>query len=520
MTVNPPLHSSRKHTQRGLSWLLVVAVFGVAAFAAIVVNSLGDRGDAARRGEATLSCLEQKAYQLNALEWEALHKGGLSAELSESVANARQEMQKQVQVLGALDLDLPQMVEVTERYAVYLKWVDDEFRLLSAGDVMEAEELDEAKVDPAFEELSESMGEASGAFNLVASSTLARVRRWTFFVFFAAAGAAGLLFWQFFDQRRAAAVAAAEQRLLRRANEDLEARVRERTEELVALNRQIAVAARQAGMAEVANSVLHNVGNVLNSVNVSVSLVLSQLKQSRLADLPAAASLLREHLHELDVFLTQAEQGRQFPAFLQAVASQWQVEHSVLTRETADLNRHVQHICEIIQRQQSISGISTLTEDVLVDDVVKQAIVLNEELLDRKSVQVRREIAPGLMVLADRSKLAQILVNLLRNSGQSLGESGILNGEIVVRGEPSRDGRVLLHVVDNGLGIAAENLPKLFTYGFTTKKTGHGFGLHGSALGAHEMGGVLRAQSDGLGRGATFTLELPGTNPVATLQAA
>jgi len=70
-------------------------------------------------------------------------------------------------------------------------------------------------------------------------------------------------------------------------------------------------------------------------------------------------------------------------------------------------------------------------------------------------------------------------------------------------------GRVQIYVTDNGVGIAAENLTRVFAFGYTTKKAGHGFGLHSSALAAREMGGSLVAQSDGPGQGATFVLELP-----------
>ena len=70
-------------------------------------------------------------------------------------------------------------------------------------------------------------------------------------------------------------------------------------------------------------------------------------------------------------------------------------------------------------------------------------------------------------------------------------------------------GRVKISVMDNGVGIPCENLTRIFRFGFTTRKNGHGFGLHSGALAAHELGGALRAHSDGLGQGATFTLELP-----------
>lgn len=518
--MNPTTLSVPPVSRRWINWALLAAVFAVAAAAAAAINSLGRRADASRHVETTLARLEKTAFQLNALEWETLHKGKLGPELEESVATSRKELQKQFILLGEMDLKLPELEDVTERFATYLKFVDQEFKLLRAGEIKEAEEWDEAKVDPAFDELSEALNEAAKAFDVLALSSLKLVRLWTFAILFAAAAALGLLFWQYYQKQRTAEVAATEQRVLRQANEELESRVRERTAELVALGKQVGVAARQAGMAEVANSVLHNVGNALNSVNVSASLVLETLNRSRLKDLPAASQLLKEHAHDLGAFLTQDDQGRQFPGFLQAMASQWQTEHTVLCRESAELSKHIQHIREIVQRQQSISGFSGLAENVPLDEVIEQAVALNYDLLEKTPVQIRREIAPGLVAWSDRSKLTQIIVNLLRNAAQAIVDSGTKAGEIKVRGEPLANGRVLIHVTDNGPGISQENIAKLFTYGFTTKKSGHGFGLHGSALGAKEMGGSLRAHSDGPGCGATFTIELPAPTAQEAVRAA
>ena len=80
---------------------------------------------------------------------------------------------------------------------------------------------------------------------------------------------------------------------------------------------------------------------------------------------------------------------------------------------------------------------------------------------------------------------------------------------ITVRAQPNGAGLAIISVADNGIGIPAENLTRIFAHGFTTRKHGHGFGLHSSALAASEMGGALRVQSDGHGCGATFTIELP-----------
>ena len=66
-----------------------------------------------------------------------------------------------------------------------------------------------------------------------------------------------------------------------------------------------------------------------------------------------------------------------------------------------------------------------------------------------------------------------------------------------------------IEVEDNGCGIRDEDLQRIFHHGFTTKKNGHGFGLHVSANAATEMGAKLHVHSDGPGRGASFFLDIP-----------
>ena len=100
-----------------------------------------------------------------------------------------------------------------------------------------------------------------------------------------------------------------------------------------------------------------------------------------------------------------------------------------------------------------------------------------------------------------------MLVNLFKNARESMAEAGV-RGRLCIR--VRRNGkRLCLEVEDNGVGIARENLARIFNHGFTTKRGGHGFGLHASANAATEMSGHLSAASAGQGRGATFTLDLP-----------
>jgi len=102
----------------------------------------------------------------------------------------------------------------------------------------------------------------------------------------------------------------------------------------------------------------------------------------------------------------------------------------------------------------------------------------------------------------------QILVNLVRNAKHACVESGRATKRLTVR-VAADEGLVKVAVTDDGIGIPAENLTRIFNHGFTTRKHGHGFGLHSGALAAKEMGGSLTVESAGVGQGATFTLELP-----------
>ncbi len=308
-----------------------------------------------------------------------------------------------------------------------------------------------------------------------------------------------------FQGRRARLVLALDVTDRRRAEEDL-----------ARLNKQLVEASRSAGMAEVANSVLHNVGNVLNSVNVSATLVADRLRGSALKDFPAATELLRARAADLGTFLTTDPQGKQLPGFLGLLSRHWAEEQAMLLKETETLNGHVHHIKEVVKRQQALSGLSGLVETASVSDIVTDALAINESSLARDGVHVERYLAEIPMLLLDKVKIEQILVNLVRNAQEALVESGTLDRRIRLRTEGEAGGQLRIGVEDNGPGIPPDVLARLFTHGFTTKKTGHGFGLHASFIAAREMGGSLNVHSEGRGHGARFTLVLPARVPGET----
>jgi signal transduction histidine kinase len=270
-----------------------------------------------------------------------------------------------------------------------------------------------------------------------------------------------------------------------------------------------------AGMAEVATSVLHNVGNVLNSVNVSGSVIADKVRHSKVANLGKAVALMREHEGELGAFLTTDAKGRQLLGYLDALAGHLVAEQAEMVRELALLTKNIDHIKEIVAMQQSYAKVSGICEIVSPSDLVEDALRMNGAALDRHQIELVREYSKTPGILVEKHKVLQILVNLIRNAKYACDESGWPDKRLTARVGLNRDNRVSISIIDNGIGIPAENLSQIFTHGFTTRRDGHGFGLHSGALNARELGGSLTVRSDGAGKGAEFTLELPLQPPRA-----
>ena len=279
-------------------------------------------------------------------------------------------------------------------------------------------------------------------------------------------------------------------------------------EELERVHKQLLTASRQAGMAEVATNVLHNVGNVLNSVNVSASMVSERIKRSKCAGLGRVAGLLKEHEADLGAFMA-GSQGKHVPAYLTELASELVAERDAAIAELAALRSNVEHIKEIVAMQQGYARLGGVTDTVDVRVLVDDSLRMNEGAFNRHGVTIVRDFEDVPMVRVDKHKVLQILVNVIRNAKYACSEAkGGGERRVTVRVRSS-SAAVLISVIDTGVGIPRENLDRIFSYGFTTRAEGHGFGLHSSALAARELGGTLRAESPGPGMGATFTLALP-----------
>jgi PAS domain S-box-containing protein len=278
--------------------------------------------------------------------------------------------------------------------------------------------------------------------------------------------------------------------------------------ELETLHKQLLDTSRQAGMAEVATSVLHNVGNVLNSVNVSASIVDEQIRAPSLERLQKAIGLLKDNRANLTEFL-QDKNGAKVVSYLEALLTVMEKERSTIRSEIKALSGNIEHIKKIVSMQQSYARIAGVSEIVNPIELLEDSLRLHEVAYQRHFIKVLREYSDVPKISVDRHKVIQILVNLLSNAKYACAVNDPATRIVRLRLCNPVANRVRIEVIDNGMGILSENLTRIFSYGFTTRKNGHGFGLHSGALAAREMGGSLTVRSDGLGKGAAFVLELP-----------
>jgi signal transduction histidine kinase len=245
--------------------------------------------------------------------------------------------------------------------------------------------------------------------------------------------------------------------------------------------------------------------------------VADRLKRSKAANLSKVVALLREHEADLGSFITSDPRGKQVPAYLDQLAGHLAAEQAAVLQEVDLLRTNIEHIKDIVAMQQSYARVSGVSETVRVADLVEDSLRMATTALGRDDLELLRDLQSDPRITVDKHKALQILVNLIRNACQACAESRRPDQRLNLR-VTQNDDRVRIAVIDNGVGIPPGNLDRIFSHGFTTRKDGHGYGLHSGALAAKEMGGALEVRSDGPGRGATFTLELP-LNPPAQLAA-
>ena len=297
-------------------------------------------------------------------------------------------------------------------------------------------------------------------------------------------------------------------------NDELEQVVEEQNTQLQSLHDEMGSATQKLSMAQMATGALHNVKNVLNSLIVGTSMMSRILANSKVNKVGKVAQLLQENQTQLGTFLNEGERGKFLPNFLHSLAVSLEKEHEMILQELQGLIKNLEHIKFSIQLQLSHTRLSESSEFVSLNDVVEDALKVNASAIQRNHISVHRIGATMPPIPGNRHKVLQVLVNLISNAVNALEETNSEDRKLTLSLAMPDEMHASVTVSDNGIGIQPENLSDIFTYGFTTRESGHGFGLHSCLQLASEMGGDLTAHSEGLGEGASFTLTLPIQPPM------
>jgi len=295
----------------------------------------------------------------------------------------------------------------------------------------------------------------------------------------------------------------------------LEQMVSERTEQLNAKNqllqdtqKELVNAAHGAGMAEIASTILHNAGNVLNSVNTSAQLIHTGLDKIPIDAFGMSVQMLMDNAHCLPQFLSDHPKGKQLGPFLESLACKMSRENRELQGLSQGLLEKLNVLGDIVAQQNAYISSPFHWETTNLEPVLESALKIMDSSLKEMHVTVVREYEPTPVVSILKTKLAQGLVNLIKNACYALRENQKDDRKLHIR-LFEMNGRVHLELTDNGMGIDPGIRDKIFSQGFSTKTSSHGLGLHTCANAMNEMGGSIQAESRGPGHGSAFTLIFP-----------
>ncbi|MDY6905496.1 MAG: ATP-binding protein [Thermodesulfobacteriota bacterium] len=314
---------------------------------------------------------------------------------------------------------------------------------------------------------------------------------------------------------KALAVAEEEAQKNRELSETLERRVQQRTAELEAqtqalqnAQQEIARNAHKAGQADIATAVLHNVGNILNSVVTSSEIIRGRLTGSQIKNIRKANTMLQEHMHAIDDFILHHPKGKKLLEYYLSLDNPLQSENQQLIEEMERLIEKINLIKDVVAAQQAYISSVIFAEPSCLKEIIEDAVTLETDMLNKLNITLHQQYEDLPPVVVPKAKLVHALITIIKNAREAMADNNLDNRQLSIQLQTDK-GNAVIRISDTGRGIHPDNLTKIFSHGFTTKKEGRGFGLHGAANEISEMDGSIRAESHGENQGATLIISLP-----------
>jgi signal transduction histidine kinase/DNA-binding LacI/PurR family transcriptional regulator len=283
-------------------------------------------------------------------------------------------------------------------------------------------------------------------------------------------------------------------------------RLENTNQELKAAQEELVDKAHKAGMADIATGTLHNIGNVLNSINTSIHVMKDMVRDSPFNDFERANQILKERMEDLENFIIHDPRGKKLLQFYLKLEQPFHELQNLLGEHLERLVERINLVNEIIVAQQDYAGFRAIVEELDIAGIVNVALKLQSAMLQKYKITVENQFHPVPKILLQRTKLLHILFNILNNARDAMMGTPDQERKLAIILDRDAD-NIQLRITDTGHGIAPELVKSIFGQGYTTKTDGHGFGLHSCANYMAEMGGKIWAESPGVGKGATFVLE-------------
>ena len=281
-------------------------------------------------------------------------------------------------------------------------------------------------------------------------------------------------------------------------------------EKLAAAQEALVEAAHQAGMSEIATDILHNIGNIVNSIATSASELHRLGDRSKIGALEKVNALLRENESKLSEFLSNDSKGQKVPSFINSLTGNLVKEKENAQEQVKNISKCAETLSEVIAAQQKHVKCSSLNQEFEVTTLLDDAVATQSKTLEKYAVVLVKVYSETPAITAQKAKAMNVLINVIKNAAEAMCEVKPEKRRLQLKvNYDNKNKKVSVVIQDGGVGISSTDMSRIFNHGFTTKKSGQGFGLHSCSNSMREMGGDLTASSEGVGMGATFTLSFP-----------
>jgi signal transduction histidine kinase len=269
---------------------------------------------------------------------------------------------------------------------------------------------------------------------------------------------------------------------------------------------ELIVKAHKAGMADIASDALHNIGNILNSVKTSGEIIHDTLQHSCSEGLNKAWTLLKENDDDLKGFISNDPSGEKLIRYLLSIEKPFNAELDQIKEHTLRLREKISLITSVIHAQLDYASGEYLADKLPLQEILDDVLAMHRDSLKHAGIALNLDYQENSRLPVQRVKLTHVLTNLIQNAIDSVLAADPAEKQITIT-LYEEAGNAFLKITDSGKGIEKSNLSRIFTHGYTTKEGGHGFGLHNCANFMTEMKGSIWAESEGLNKGASFTLQ-------------